>query len=59
MGKAVPGHKVDIINEKGQICNYLEEGEIAVSSPDPVMFSFYLNNKKATQKIYRKLDAHR
>ena len=52
MGKAVPGHKVDVINEKGQTCNYLEEGEIAVRSPDPVMFSFYLNNKKATQKKY-------
>ncbi len=49
MGFAVPGHKVDVVNEdKGSICDTGEEGSIAVRAPDPVMFLRYWNRPEAT-----------
>jgi len=49
MGRAVPGHRVAIINpESGQTLGHGEEGAIAVLSPDPVMFIEYWRNPEAT-----------
>ncbi|EBA10753.1 AMP-binding protein [Roseobacter sp. CCS2] len=49
MGFAVPGHKVDIINEDTATrCEIGQEGSIAVRAPDPVMFLKYWNNPDAT-----------
>jgi acetyl-CoA synthetase len=49
IGKAVPGHVVEIIDEDGKIAKYDELGEIAVKAPDPVMFLEYWKNPQATK----------
>jgi acetyl-CoA synthetase len=52
MGRAVPGHRVEIIDFDGNILGPEEEGLIAVKSPDPVMFLGYWNNAQATRDKY-------
>jgi acetyl-CoA synthetase len=52
IGKAVPGHIVEIIDEVGRIARHGDLGEIAVKSPDPVMFLEYWKNPKATQNKF-------
>ena len=49
MGRAVPGHQVEIIDHDGNVLGAEEEGQIAVKSPDPVMFLEYWNNAQATK----------
>lgn len=48
IGKAVPGHTVLVIDELGNPLPAGSLGEIAVQSPDPVMFLGYWNNPDAT-----------
>jgi len=48
MGWPVPGHRVAVIGPKGELKGEGEEGEIAVLSPDPVMFLGYWRNDAAT-----------
>ena len=48
MGFAVPGHEVAVLDDQGQRCAIEEEGNIAVRSPDPVMFLRYWNWPEAT-----------
>ncbi|MBW1690142.1 MAG: AMP-binding protein [Deltaproteobacteria bacterium] len=52
IGKAVPGHIVEIINEKGEVMGPGELGEIAVKCPDPVMFLEYWKNPEATKEKF-------
>jgi acetyl-CoA synthetase len=52
IGKAVPGHVVEIIDEDGKIAKHDELGEIAVKGPDPVMFLEYWRNPQATREKY-------
>ena len=52
IGKAVPGHMVEIINEDGQVARHDELGEIAVKAPDPVMFLEYWKNPRATREKF-------
>lgn len=52
MGKAIPGHTVEIIDERGEILPPGEYGEIAVHAPDPVMFLEYWKAPEATQEKY-------
>ncbi len=52
MGRAVPGHRVEIIDLDGNILEPEEEGLIAIKSPDPVMFLEYWNNAQATRDKY-------
>jgi acetyl-CoA synthetase len=52
IGRAVPGHVVEIIDEDGQIAKPDEIGEIAVKAPDPVMFLEYWNNPGATREKF-------
>ena len=52
IGKAVPGHIVEAINEKGEVVKPGELGEIAVKCPDPVMFLEYWKNEKATKERF-------
>jgi acetyl-CoA synthetase len=49
IGRAVPGHIVEVITEDGQIARPNELGEIAVKCPDPVMFLEYWRNPQATK----------
>ena len=53
MGKAVPGHEVEIVDEHGKIAARGEIGDIAVRQPDPVMFLNYLDDPGATAKKFR------
>jgi acetyl-CoA synthetase len=52
MGRAVPGHRVAIIDEAGAEMPPGEVGEIAVAQPDPVMFLGYWNNPAATAEKF-------
>ncbi len=52
MGKAIPGHRVDIVNPQGTPVEEGAVGEIAVQRPDPVMFLGYWRNPEATQNKY-------
>ena len=49
MGRAVPGHEVDVVDSAGRRCADGALGTIAVRRPDPVLFLGYWNNAKATQ----------
>lgn len=52
IGKPVPGHIVEVIDENGRILPPGELGEIAVKKPDPVMFLNYWNNPEATKEKF-------
>jgi acetyl-CoA synthetase len=49
MGKAIPGHVVDVVDEEGVPVHSGVVGEIAVKAPDPVMFLEYWGNSQATK----------
>ena len=52
MGRAIPGHVVDVIDSQGNPVGEGTVGEIAVKGPDPVMFLEYWQNPQATRKKY-------
>jgi acetyl-CoA synthetase len=52
MGRAIPGHVVDVVDEQGQPVKEGVVGEIAVKRPDPVMFLEYWQNPEATRKKF-------
>jgi acetyl-CoA synthetase len=52
MGHAIPGHTVDVIDERGNPVEPGTVGEIAVKRPDPVMFLEYWRKPDATRKKY-------
>ena len=49
MGKPYPGHRVDVIDDAGNVMPDGEEGELAAWCDDPVMFLGYWNNPPATR----------
>ncbi|TCL72628.1 AMP-binding protein [Rhizobium sp. BK251] len=49
IGRAVPGHRVAIVDERGSVLPIGETGQIAVHRPDPVMFLGYWQNPEATE----------
>ncbi len=51
-GKAVPGHDVFVVREDGSQAEPGELGEIAVRSPDPVMFLGYWKAEQASERKY-------
>ncbi len=53
MGRAVPGHTVDTIGPDGLRCADGELGDIAIETPDPVMFLGYWNDPEATAAKFR------
>jgi acetyl-CoA synthetase len=53
IGKAAPGHEVAVVGEHGDILPPHQEGDIAVRSPDPVMFLEYWRNEAATRDKFR------
>ena len=52
MGKAVPGHIVDVVDESGAHVPLGTVGQVAVKRPDPVMFLEYWRNHEATELKY-------
>ena len=52
MGRAVPGHIVDVIGADGRVMPAGELGAIAVRWPDPVGFLRYWNNPEATAEKF-------
>ncbi len=48
MGRAVPGHKVAVVDAEGRQLPPGTPGTLAVRRPDPVMFLGYWNNPEAT-----------
>ena len=48
IGRAVPGHRVAIIDGEGRRVKSGETGQIAIARPDPVMFLGYWQNPEAT-----------
>jgi acetyl-CoA synthetase len=52
MGRAVPGHVVDIVDEASRPAKPGETGIIAVKVPDPVFFLRYWNKPEATKEKF-------
>jgi acetyl-CoA synthetase len=52
MGRAVPGHVVEIVDDEGRPVPRSTVGKIAVRAPDPVMFLEYWGNPKATEEKF-------
>ena len=52
MGKAIPGHIVEVVDARGNPVEEGTVGEIAVNAPDPVMFLEYWRNPDATRKKF-------
>lgn len=52
MGRAIPGHVVDVIDVQGNPVKAGTVGEIAVKRPDPVMFLEYWRNPEATRSKF-------
>jgi len=48
IGRAVPGHHVAIVDERGMEVPAGQIGQIAIHRPDPVMFLGYFNDEAAT-----------
>ena len=49
MGRATPGHRVEVVAADGRPLPAGESGIVAVRRPDPVMFLGYWNNPEATR----------
>jgi acetyl-CoA synthetase len=52
MGKPIPGHIVEVIDESGKVLPAGASGEVAIQRPDPVMCLEYWKNPEATQEKY-------
>jgi acetyl-CoA synthetase len=52
IGKVVPGHEVAVLDEAGRPVGAGKVGQIAVRSPDPVMFLGYWQDEAATAKKF-------
>lgn len=52
MGRAIPGHTVEVVDEDGNVLSPGTVGEVAIKRPDPVMFLEYWRNLQATEEKY-------
>jgi len=52
IGRAVPGHRVAIIDEEGRQVPAGVTGQVAIQRPDPVMFLGYWNDEGATTRKF-------
>jgi acetyl-CoA synthetase len=52
MGVPIPGHSVELIDEKGEVLDSNEVGEIAVKKGDPSMFIEYFKKPDATKEKF-------
>ena len=53
MGRAIPGHTVEIVDDSGRVLPPGEVGIVAVKRPDPVMFLEYWKRPDATAEKFR------
>ncbi len=53
MGRAIPGHIVEIVDDEGNVQPVGTPGIVAVKRPDPVMMLEYWRNPEATAAKYR------
>ena len=49
MGKAIPGHVVEIVDDNGKVLPPDTTGNVGLRHPDPVMFLEYWKNPEATR----------
>jgi acetyl-CoA synthetase len=49
MGRAIPGHVVEIIDDNGNVLSPETYGQIAIRKPNPSIFIGYWNDPEATQ----------
>lgn len=52
MGRAIPGHQVEVVDGEGNVLPPGVVGEVAIRGPDPVMFIEYWRNPQATREKY-------
>ena len=52
MGRAIPGHIVEVVDESGNVLPPGEVGEVGIRRPDPVMCLGYFKNPEATKEKY-------
>ncbi len=52
MGKAIPGHVVEIVDDSGNVLPPETPGNVAIRRPDPVMFLEYWKNPEATENKF-------
>ena len=52
MGKAIPGHVVEIVDDDGNVLPPDKTGTVAIKQPNPVMFLEYWRNPEATRSKY-------
>ncbi|HEV3105185.1 MAG TPA: acyl-CoA synthetase [Trinickia sp.] len=52
IGRAVPGHRVAIVDDAGRVLPAGTEGNIGIRAPDPVMFLGYWRNPEATREKF-------
>ena len=52
MGRSIPGHVVEVLDEQGNPVETGTVGEVAVKHPDPVMFLGYWKNPEATRNKF-------
>lgn len=52
MGRPIPGHVVDVVDEAGQPVPVGNIGEVAIRRPDPVLFLGYWQNPQATAEKF-------
>ena len=50
MGRAIPGHRVEVIDDRGNVVPAGTVGPIAIHRPDPVMFLGYWRNEAETAR---------
>lgn len=53
MGRAIPGHTVEIVDDEGNVLPPGKPGIVAVRRPDPVMFLEYWGRPEATRDKFR------
>jgi acetyl-CoA synthetase len=53
MGRAIPGHVVEVLDDEGHVLAPGTAGTVAVRRPDPVMFLEYWKRPEATAEKFR------
>jgi len=53
MGRAIPGHAVEVVDDEGHVLAPGTPGIVAVRRPDPVMFLEYWRKPEATAEKFR------